>query len=152
MNTDKPLGAGLILFGVAGIWMTLQLKVRTFNDDPGPQLFPVLGFTILIICGAGLLFLVKVSEKKSNFSADARKRLLRGMNMYGLFVLYSLGLWLVGYYVASPIMVYVFYHVIAGKRGRVVWKGIIYSAVVTVVVHLIFSVFLNTLLPVGILI
>lgn len=152
MNTDKPLGAGLILFGIAGIWMTLQLKVRTFNDDPGPQLFPILGFAILILCGLGMLFVVKATGVKSEDPAESRARLIRGTIMSGLFILYSLGLWLVGYYIATPIMVYAFYHVIAGKGGRAIWKGVVYSAAVTGVVHLIFAVFLNTLLPIGILV
>lgn len=150
MNTDKPLGAGLILFGIAGIAATLQISVRTFNDDPGPQMFPIFGFAILIFCGLGMLF-VGAPAGEDRDPAQSRQRFIRGTVMSALFIGYSAGLWLLGFYVATPIMVYAFYHVIAGPGRRVPWQGAVYALAVTGGVHLIFRVFLNTLLPSGIL-
>lgn len=152
MNSDKSLGAGLIAFGVAGIWMTMQITARTFNDDPGPKLFPIFGFVILIICGVGMLLLSKPAPTSNYTPEEQRNRFLRGTVMSGLFIVYSVGLWLVGFYVATPVAVYAFYHVIAGPQRRLVWRGAIYSIAVTGAVHLVFSMFLNTLLPIGILI
>ncbi|MBF9036751.1 hypothetical protein HKCCE2091_21160 [Rhodobacterales bacterium HKCCE2091] len=148
MTTDKPLGAGLIAFGIAGIYLTLQISVRTFNDDPGPQLFPILGFSLLILCGLGML-VVRHKPAGGAEDAGATGGFGRGAAMLGLMVLYSVGLWQVGFYIATPVMLYAFYHVIAGPRRRVWWRGATYAAAVTAAVHFVFGTFLNTLLPTG---
>lgn len=151
MNTDKPLGAGLIAFGIAGILVTMQISVRTFNDDPGPQLFPILGFAILILCGLGMLLTAAPPAPPVEDRDAARARFGRGGLMFGLLVLYSVALWLTGYYVATPILLYTFYHVIAGAERRVPWQGALYALAITAGVHVVFAEFLNTLLPTGIL-
>lgn len=150
MTTDKPLGAGLIAFGLAGIAVTLQINVRTFNDDPGPQLFPMIGFALLILCGLGMLLSAMRATPAAAEPKD-KEGLTRGALMFGLLVLYSVALWLVGYYVATPLMAYAFYHVIAGPKRRVPWRGAIYALAITGGVHLLFATFLGTLLPRGIL-
>lgn len=149
MNTEKPLGVGLFALGVAGIAFTLQISVKTFNDDPGPQLFPIFGFTILLLCGLGMVFLGKGDFAQTIDAEEASKRFWRGATMSFLFVVYSVGLWLVGFYIATPIMVYAFYHVIAGPGRRTFWKGALYALAVTGGVHLLFATFLHTILPEG---
>ncbi|MFY0634091.1 MAG: tripartite tricarboxylate transporter TctB family protein [Vannielia sp.] len=157
MNTEKPLGAGLIAFAIAGILVTMQISVRTFNDDPGPRLFPLLGFSILLFCGLGMLLTrSKISdvlreEEEAAAGTDQTPAARRGAIMFGLLVAYSLALWLLGYYIATPLMVYAFYHTIAGAERRVWWRGALYGLAVTGGVHLVFSELLNTLLPSGIL-
>lgn len=148
MASDKPLGAGLIAFGIAGIAVTAQISVRTFNDDPGPKLFPMIGFAILILCGLGMLL---VSKPHADQPGPDREAVGRGSLMAGLMILYAVGLWLVGYYIATPVMLYAFYHVIAGPDRRVPWRGAVYALAVTGLLHLVFANFLNTLLPSGIL-
>lgn len=149
MNSDKQLGVGLIAFGMAGIWATMQITARTFNDDPGPKLFPIIGFSILIICGLGMLLFSKPAPEETVSPEERRAEFRRGSTMAALFVLYSLGLWLIGFYLATPLAVYAFYSVIAGPKRRVFWRGAIYAGTVTGTVHLVFALFLNTFLPSG---
>lgn len=149
MNTDKPLGATLVALGVAGIAVTLQIKVRTFTDDPGPQLFPLMACAILLICGVGLLL---VPQPAGGGEATSTGRFSRGATMGGLMVFYAFALWLVGFYVATLVSVYAFYHIIAGAKKRRIWVGAVYAACVTGGVHLLFSTFLNAFMPHGILI
>lgn len=149
MNTDKPLGAGLIALGIIGIAMTMQINVNTFNDDPGPKLFPMFGFVILAVSGLGMLLTSGPAQRTELTANQKHLRLVRGTTMAVLFILYSLGLWQVGFYLATPIMVYAFYHVIAGTGRRTWWKGGLYALAVTGGVHLVFSTFLHTLLPQG---
>ena len=99
-----------------------------------------------------MLLLSKPAPATKFTPAEQRERYMRGAVMSGLFVLYSVGLWLFGFYVATPIAVYAFYHVIAGAERRVFWRGAVYALAVTGAVHLVFSMFLNTFLPSGILI
>ena len=147
MNTDRPLGAGLLALGVAGIAIASQISVRTFNDDPGPKLFPIFACTILVICGLGLL-LTRPTEQGRRMDPAA---LVRGLTMAGLMLFYALGLWLVGFYVASVTAVFGFYWIIAGPERRVWWRGLIYALAVTGGVHLLFKTALNAYLPQGIL-
>lgn len=148
MNTDKPLGAGLIALGLAGIWASMQITVRTFNDDPGPKLFPIFAFAILILCGIGMLAFVKPYDHKGPSNAA----LMRGGVMAVLFVGYGVALWLFGFHIATVVMVYLFYHLIAGPDRRKLWVGAVYAVLVTAGVHFVFASLLNSFLPQGILI
>ena len=147
MNTERPLGAALLALGAGGIAVASQISVRTFNSDPGPKLFPIFACAILVICGIGLLL--------SKPEGDQRKldttALLRGLTMAALLVGYALGLWLVGFDIATPVAVFALYWVIAGAERRVWWRGLIYAVAVTGAVHLLFAVALNAFLPHGIL-
>jgi hypothetical protein len=149
MNTDKGLGAGLIALGIAGIATTAQISVRTFNDDPGPKLFPMIAFAILIFCGLGMIFVRSGSQIEREFFVPQALR--RGAAMFALMIAYSVGLWLAGFYVATPLALYGFYHLIAGPERRKLWRGVAYALIVTAFVHLIFATILNSLLPPGIL-
>lgn len=147
MNTDKPLGAALVAIGGAGILIAMQISVRTFNNDPGPKLFPIMACTILVICGLGLLF------KRSHDPAAAISgpEWRRGITMAGLLVGYAAGLWLAGFHVATLIGTFAIYSVIAGRDRRSILRGAIYAVLVTGVVHLVFRVALGAFLPHGIL-
>ncbi|WP_323021529.1 tripartite tricarboxylate transporter TctB family protein [Pararhodobacter sp.] len=147
MNTDRPLGAGLLALGVAGIAVASQITVRTFNDDPGPKLFPIFACAILVICGLGLI-LTKPADEGRKMDPEA---MIRGLTMAGLLLFYALALWLVGFYLASLSAVFGLYWIIAGPQRRVWWRGLIYAAAVTGSVHLLFHTALNAFLPRGIL-
>lgn len=147
MNIHKPLGAGLLALGSAGIWSAMQITVRTFNNDPGPKLFPILACTILVICGIGLLFQRNPIHQAEISSVAWR----RGALMAGLLVAYAIGLWLVGFHVATLVGTLVMYFIIAGPDQRSIARGAIYALIVTGSVHLVFQVALGAFLPHGIL-
>ncbi|MCW1934914.1 tripartite tricarboxylate transporter TctB family protein [Pararhodobacter zhoushanensis] len=147
MNTERPLGAALLALGAGGIAVASQISVRTFNSDPGPKLFPIFACAILVICGIGLLLSKPEGEERKLDMAA----LLRGLNMAGLMVGYALGLWLVGFHIATLVAVFALYWVIAGAERRGWWRGLIYAVAVTGAVHLLFAVALNAFLPHGIL-
>lgn len=147
MNADRPLGAALLAVGTGGIALAMQLSVRTFNNDPGPKLFPIFACVILIICGLGLLVRRPVGEVPAINQAE----FIRGTTMAALLVFFALGLWLVGFYIASLLAVFALYWVIAGPERRSWWRGALYAALVTLGVHLLFSTALGAFLPRGIL-
>lgn len=147
MNTGKPLGAGLLVIGSGGLLIAAQISVNTFNNDPGPKLFPMFACAILVMCGIGLLF----SKQEEDDSVLSPVQWLRGLMVAGLLVAYAVGLWLVGFHVASFLAVYGLYHVIAGPQRRVLWRGLVWAACVTAGVHLLFGVALKAYLPAGIL-
>jgi hypothetical protein len=148
MNTDKPLGAGLLALGAGGFLIASQISVNTFNDDPGPKLFPMFACSILVLCGIGLLLTKREGEQAVALTAD---QWWRGATVAALLAGYAIGLWLVGFHVASFLAVYGLYHVIAGPQRRVAWRGLAWAAAVTAAVHLLFGVALGAFLPTGIL-
>lgn len=146
MNIDKPLGAALMALGASGIAIASQISVRTFNNDPGPKLFPIMACAILMICGLGLI-LQRGAEAAKPIPAEEWRR---GGLMAALLVGYALGLWLVGFHVATLIGSFVTYWVIAGPERRRPVHGALYAAGLTLAVHLVFSVALGAFLPRGI--
>jgi putative tricarboxylic transport membrane protein len=148
MNTDKSLGVGLLMLGAAGLLVASQISVNTFNDDPGPKLFPMFACAILVLCGTGLLLTRSSDGERATISAAEWGR---GAAVAVVLVGYGFGLWLVGFHVASFIAVYGLYHIIAGPQRRILWRGLVWAAVVTAGVHLLFGVALGAFLPRGIL-
>lgn len=147
MNTDRPLGAALLALGTGGIVLASQLSVRTFNNDPGPKLFPIFACVILIICGLGLI----LQRQSDDAPPMDRAALVRGVSMAVLLGFYALALWLVGFHAASLLAVFGLYWIIAGPKRRVWWRGMIYAGAVTLGVHLLFATALGAFLPRGVL-
>ena len=148
MNSDKPLGAVLLAIGAGGVIAASQFNVRTFNNDPGPKLFPMLACAILVICGLGLLLRHAAREQPAIPSGEWQ----RGLVMAGLLVGYALGLWLVGFHIATLAGSFALYWVIAGPERRNALHGAVYAALLTLAVHLIFKTMLGAFLPHGILV
>ncbi|PWE27581.1 tripartite tricarboxylate transporter TctB family protein [Pararhodobacter marinus] len=147
MNTERPLGAALLALGAGGIALASQLSVRTFNNDPGPKLFPIFACVILVICGLGLILQRPAGDDRPL----EREAVIRGASMAGALVFFAVALWLVGFYVASIVSVFALYWIIAGRERRVWWRGLVYAGMVTLGVHLLFSTALGAFLPHGLL-
>ena len=147
MNTERPLGAALLALGAGGIALASQLSVRTFNNDPGPKLFPIFACAILVICGLGLI----LKRPEGDARPMDREAFWRGVTMAALLGFFALALWLVGFHAASLVAVFALYWVIAGPDRRVWWRGVAYSVAVTLGVHLLFATALGAFLPRGIL-
>ena len=152
MKDDKVIGAVLVVIGLAAIGNSLQIHTRLFNSDPGPALFPIFAGTILALCGVGMLVTSFAGVGDSGDVRPSPDAWRRGGLLSGLLIAYGVALWLFGFYIATPIMTFVLYHVFAGKGRRRIWIGAVFAAAVTISVHLIFGTFLNTLMPTGMLI
>lgn len=152
MKDDKVIGAVILVLGVAGILYSLQIHTRLFNSDPGPALFPIFASTILALCGVGMLVTSFAGIGNQANVRPSAEGLRRGTILSGIFIAYGIALWLFGFYIATPVMTYVLYHVLAGSGRRKLWVGAVFAAAVTIGVHLVFGEFLHTLLPTGLLI
>lgn len=152
MKKDTILGLVILILGLILLFLTSQIPVKTFTDDPGPRIFPYFGSSILVICGIGILVLQGKktgNEKTEPFLTKAGWK--RAGIMTFLFVIYAVALKFLGFHIATPIMVFLFYRQIAGPGKRYIIRGIIYSLATYGVVYLVFSVLLHSFLPPGIL-
>lgn len=147
MSTDKSLGAVMVLLGGGGIALASQITVRTFNNDPGPKLFPIFACTILVICGLGMLLTQSRSEARSPITSP---EFWRGTTMALLLGGYAIALWLVGFHLATLAAAASIYWTMAGNSRRF-WKAALFAIMVTAAVHLLFAVGLGAFLPRGIL-
>ncbi|MCA2013681.1 tripartite tricarboxylate transporter TctB family protein [Cereibacter sphaeroides] len=148
MTRDRILGLGLIVLGGIGIALSLGIHAMTFNNDPGPQLFPIFACTILGFCGLMMLLTGRTDRQTGPaFTAETARAGL----MAALMVAYGVGLWLLGFAPATALMSFAVYWVIAGPKRRKAWIGALYALLVTGAIWLLFAKLLNAFLPQGIL-
>lgn len=151
MKHDRFLGAIIFVLGIVGIVLASQLHVKTFANDPGPGVFPLIASVILVISGAGIFLTKQLEHKKDGKPFLSKDGWKRAGIMTGALIIYALAMRVLGFYISTPILTYVFYYLIAGKQKAKPVKGIIYSLVTFVVVYLVFKVMLNSFLPPGML-
>lgn len=118
------------------------------NGTPGPGFWPrVLGIAIIFV--AALLILTTIIGKKKlpEHLIDIRsKGFFQVLETFGLMILFAFGLNLIGFLLSSLIFV-VLMMLIMGVRS--VKKICISSVAITLSIYLIFSQFLNVVLPRG---
>lgn len=153
MTRDTFLGAFTVLLGVAGAYLTAQVPSSTFTDDPGPHLFPYFACAMLVICGCGI---VATGLRRAGAGGRAESFMspvewARSAILLGVFALYGLALWLVGFHLATPFMTFVFYAAIAGRAKFSLWRGALYALITYGALYLLFVWFLRSYLPEGIL-
>ena len=153
MTRDTFLGAFTILVGVAGALLTAQVPSSTFTDDPGPHLFPYFACAMLVLCGCGI---VATGFRRAGVASQAEGFMspgdwARSAILMGVFALYGIALWLVGFHLATPIMTFVFYAAIAGRQKVSLWRGALYALLTYGALYLLFVWFLRSYLPEGLL-
>ena len=141
------VGMVFIILGIVVVMLTSQISKPVNLHEPGPRIFPYLCAAGLILCGTGLLF-----EKKSEAGALVltkqgwRKLLSLGV----VFVVYAIGIWAIGYFLASVIALWVTIQILS-KRKVSAWKAMLISVIFTILVYVIFQYGLHSMLPTGII-
>lgn len=145
MNKNRITGITLILFGLFVIIMASQIPNPHLENDVGPKVFPYFAGIGLLICGAGIT-LQKAGESKPYLTSEGWKRLF---TMAVVVVLYAIGLSVLGFLIATPIILYASI-VILGMNPKAYFKTAAVSVAVTVVVYVVvFEKLLTVMLPAG---
>lgn len=145
---DQVLGALMVALALFFSWQTVLLPESTLEGDPGPKIFPAVACFLIGFCG--LLLIINPSKKPGRqfLSKTEWKRLL---TLYSLYVAYWALLWLVGYKIAIPVILFAI-STLFSRSKKVGWvKILIYTAGVTAFMFLLYTVILKTRLPEGIL-
>ncbi len=151
MKSEKITGVVILALGITMVILTSLIPVKTFSDDPGPRIFPYLGSFLLVISGLGILFTKSKKEKSVKDEPFLTKEgWKRAGIMTSLFIIFALALKFLGFLIATPVMLYLFYRQIAGPEKTRPVKGIIYSLITFAAVYVVFSKVLNSFLPPGI--
>ncbi|MBQ4435904.1 MAG: tripartite tricarboxylate transporter TctB family protein [Clostridia bacterium] len=150
MNKDRIVGLVSLLLGAATLIGTYFIKVAKMAvsmGDPGPKVFPTVAGVLLVICGLGLIFKKKTEEKVFM----TKEQWLRVLWLFLAFVGYLVLLYVGGFIIATPILLFVMMTMFAGEKKPSILVRVLYSACCTGVIYLLFAVLLKTNVPMGIL-
>ncbi len=150
---DFGLGVFCIVFAALIIYLSLQLKATGYDGDPGPKMFPIIGSVIMAVCGIALIIAPEKEEKK--FLSWAQWKAAFGL--FGMYVGLALLLWLLGFMVAVPIVLFIVTFMLSklSVKDSTVKHRLIISAIYGVVggavLYLAYVVGLKTQMPSGLL-
>lgn len=154
LSRDKLLGVIVVLIAAFFALYTNSLGSTNYVGDPGPKMFPFIGCGIMAICG--ILLIVRPS-KGTQGQFLTRDQLLHALLLFGIYVLYLVLLWIVGYTVTIPIILFIISMMFsfvsdekASMKKRII-TNLIYSIVISAVLYLVFVVVLESQLPKGII-
>jgi putative tricarboxylic transport membrane protein len=147
IKKDRLLGTITLILGLLVIVGAMSLPKSNLANDPGPAIFPVFG-SLLIIGGSIAVILQKQKPSKPFLKKEQWKRL---WTLFFLFVLYAIGLWLVGFIIATILILFVLSTLFAEDNHTAIWKRILFSLLVTMIVFFLFEKGLSLLLPNGII-
>jgi putative tricarboxylic transport membrane protein len=149
-NREVDIVTGAI-FAVLGVYILyLSLRLEFYSEGvPGPGFFPSVLAIALIVSGA-LLIVTRLRtsrEEAGHFDAPSRSQTRRSLGLWGIILVTTLLIEVVGFVVAMLLMVAA---ILLGLEGR---RGI--STIVTVVVtpllaYLLFGWLLQVPLPTGV--
>jgi len=144
MNKNRITGIALILFGLFIVITATLIPNPHLENDVGPRMFPYIAGIGLIICGVGVT-LQKAEESKPYLTSEGWKRL---MVMAGVVVLYAICLSILGFLIATPIILYISIRIL-GMNPKAYFKTATVSVCVTAVVYVVFEKLLTVMLPSG---
>ena len=149
MNKDRWISLCLILFALIWIWQASKIKplLAVASEDVGPKLFPFFAGSILLVCSIGKFF----SSKEKGKPFCTKEQWITVGILLGTLVAYMLLLYLVGFLVSTPPMLFALVYLLNGRKKPKVVKTIIFAVVMTAIVFLVFRYVLSVMLPMGIL-
>ena len=145
---DQVLGLIMIAFSLLAGYMTSKIGVSILEGDPGPKVFPAAASVLIGLCGIVLFVAPEKKEGKPFLSKVEWKRLL---TLSGLYLLYWGMLWLVGYRVAIPVILFIISFLFSKGTNTKIGKILIYTIAVSAAIMFIYVVLMETRLPEGIL-
>nr|WP_321456092.1 tripartite tricarboxylate transporter TctB family protein [uncultured Cohaesibacter sp.] len=148
MTRDRYLGILLMIAALLLGIVTIQIDYTPMTDDPGPKLFPLFACAILILCGLGLL--IQSKPRRQELIVDKSYWIKLALVFAGL-IAYGLMLWLIGFKIATPIMLFFFYWQMSQKGQFSLLAALIYTAISFAIIYSFFQYVLGSYLPEGIL-
>ena len=147
LNKDKVLAAICVLVGVIYLVGALNLPQTNLAKDPGPKVFPIIGAVIVILSSLTILFKRYEEAPKAVYTKEQWKK---ASVMLGLFVVYLLMLWVLGFLISTPIILFAGSYMFTDQSVKVaLWKRVVFALALTFFLYWIFAKVLVMLLPMG---
>lgn len=149
LSRNQITGILLAIFGVIVLIMVSQFQTEMTASYPGPKLLPLIAAVGLIGLGLGIFF-EKDEKDKVKINPEILKRL--GI-LFGLTILYLIGLKYLGFLLSSPIYVFLvtimFTKATTENNKSKIWHLVIFSIVITLVVYFLYTQAFSLRLPRG---
>lgn len=126
--------------------LTTQVKGNAFSTVIGPELFPYLSSSGLILCGFGLIFRKPRGDEKPFFTKEGW---LRVFKLFLAIAAFPFILDIFGFVAASFYLVIITTTLFDLKKELKLKKRALFSAVVTVLAFFFFNNVLDLMLPSG---
>ncbi|MEH7380294.1 tripartite tricarboxylate transporter TctB family protein [Bacillus sp. JJ1533] len=130
---DRYMSVILIGVGTFFIAQSLQISASTYGSSVGPDIFPKVLGSVLIILSI-LLFFQTTTYKNKNEEKESLDY-IKFMKTLGITLLYALTLEWIGYIISTFIFLVVGFQIM--KRGKML-NSILISGVLTVVVYYVY--------------
>ena len=152
---DRKLGLALLAIAGFFIWRSLLLPASKLDGDPGPSVYPLIGCGTMIICGILLLIKPGPDGKRMKMNKDEKKRF---WSMVAIYFGTVLGTWALGLMYTLPITLFIVSYLFSKSsrpdmptKKRII-TTLIYTAIVMVVIYLVYVVLLDVSIKNGVLI
>lgn len=150
---DFGLGVASVLIAAIITYLSMQLRSTGYQGDPGSRMFPLIGAALMFICGLALI--IRPSKETGVFLTP--KQWKSAFIMFGVYLVATLLLYLVGFTVTVPIIFFCLTFMMSklslkdiSLKKRVV-KALIFAILAGAGVYVAYVVALGAALPKGLL-
>ena len=154
LSKDRVAGIACLAISIFFGINTRSIRSPLNPGDPGGKLFPLIGCVILFICGIAMLVRKDESSGKEFLSKSQWKRALI---LFLIYILIYVSMWLLGTIITAFLTLFVLCLLFSpeakegqSKLARII-KSVVYAALVTVAIYLIYVVALKMQLPKGLI-
>ena len=150
---DRILGICCVLLSAWIVYITLNLNFPINRGDPGPKLFPLIGAALILVCG--VILIIKPGKQGKQFLSKEQWK-SAGI-IFGIYLLFALLLWLVGFMIAVPIMLFILTLLFQAQsrpddplKKRII-RSLIYAIIAGALIYVAYVIGLQAKLPTGLL-
>ena len=147
LTKNKLLGIILIALSIGALIMIVQFPPSNLKGDPGPKVYPSIGVALMLICSP-FIMKSKKNEDKPYFTKEQWQRLFY---LFGIFLVYALLIWLLGFWVVTPFMLFFLCHTFSKGKKVALWKKLLFASIVPLLLYPLFQYVLIMIMPKGIL-
>ena len=153
IKNKKDFGLGVVSILIAAFitYMSVGLRATGYEGDPGPKMFPIMGALLMAVCGILVIINPEKDEKKFLTATQWKSAGI----MFLVYILIAVMLFLFGFAVAVPIMLFVVTFMLsklslkeASLKKRII-NSLIFGAVGGAVMYLAYVVGLGAKMPTG---
>lgn len=148
LKRDQITGAVLVLTGVIIAVMVSRFKVPFSSSYPGPKALPSIAVVGFLVCGTGI-FVESTRSQKEEPVFLVQEGWIRVAESIALLAAYILVMKYVGYLIATPVVCYLLTTLYAKGSNSTVKGRLIYTAVLTLLLYVIYVFVFGLGLPAG---
>lgn len=150
LKRDQLTGAVLILLGVVVFIMTTSFSIPITSAYPGPRMLPTIAAFGFAVCGLGI-FVTGTMNKKEEKAFMVKAGWIRIGITLAVIAAYIAAMTVVGYLIATPVILYLLTTMFARGSGTSIKGRIIFSVAVAVIIYVIYVFAFGLTLPGGML-